>query len=136
MQLFSRTRPRLTIEQTLAARPSRLIDAEPRDAGGGTWRLTLPLKPARWASWLLRVPEGASKTFELDPLGLLVWQHCDGRTRVDQIIRRLSDRYTLNLREAQVATVAFLNTLMRKGLVAMNVPRGKERPSRRRKARR
>jgi hypothetical protein len=136
MPLFTRTRPRLTIEQTLAARPLRLVDAEPRDAADGTCRLTLPLKPARWASWLLRVPQGATKTFELDALGLFVWQQCDGKTRVDQLIRRLSERFELNVREAQVATVAFLNMLVRKGLVAMNVPRPQERVSRRKKARR
>ena len=124
MLFGTRKKPQLTIEQTLAARPVRLVEAEPKEAGDRKWTLTVPLRPARWAGWFLRVPGGATKTFELDPLGLLVWENCDGKTRVDQVIRRLSDRYNLNVREAQVATVAFLNTLVRKGLIGMSVGDG------------
>jgi hypothetical protein len=61
------------------------------------------------------------KTFELDELGKFVWDTCDGKTAVRQIIRRLADRYNLNDREAEVATVAFLRTLTRKGLVGMAI---------------
>jgi hypothetical protein len=61
------------------------------------------------------------KTFELDELGKFVWDACDGKTAVRQIIRRLAERYNLNQREAEVATVAFLQTLTRKGLIGMAV---------------
>ena len=125
MLFRTRKKPQLTIEQTLAARPVRLVEAEAKEAGDGKWTLAVPLRPARWAGWFLRVPGGATKTFELDPLGLLVWENCDGKTRVDQVIRRLSDRYNLNVREAQVATLTFLQTLVRKGLVGMPVKEAK-----------
>jgi hypothetical protein len=67
------------------------------------------------------VPPGATKTFEFDAIGVFVWNHCDGRTSVQQIIRKLAAEYRLNLREAEVPTVQFLQTLARKGLIGMRV---------------
>jgi hypothetical protein len=105
----------------------RTTDASPKEISDGVWRVTVPMKPAKWAAWVLRVPDGARKTFELDALGKFVWDACDGRTTVRQIIRRLAKQYSLNEREADVATTAFLNTLARKGLIAVKAPppRGK-----------
>jgi hypothetical protein len=110
-----------TKEQLLAACPTRLVDAQPKDDGEGKWRLQVPLRTARWAIWFLRAPEVATKTFELDALGKGVWDTCDGRTSVRRIIERLAGEYHLNQREAEVATIAFLNTLSRKGLIGMEV---------------
>ena len=124
MRLFARGKSKkLTPEQMLSAKPARIVSAKPAPAGEGKWKLTVPLRPARWASFLLRVPSDATKTFELDELGKFVIDQCDGRSSVHQIIHRLSKRYNLNIREAQVATVAFLGTLMRKGVVGMGVKR-------------
>ncbi len=108
-----------TPTEALAAKPLRLSDAEPREHAPGQWRLTVPLKPAGWAARFLRVPANVTKTFELDELGKLVWDACDGRTSVRQVIRKLAGRYHLNEREAEVATLAFLRTLMRKGLIGI-----------------
>jgi hypothetical protein len=113
----------MTREDALSAKPKRLVDASPREESNGGATLTIPLPQlrARWASWLLRVPHGATKTFELDAIGLFVWQSCDGQTSVRHIVQNLARRYNLNLREAEVPTVQFLQTLMRKGLVGIDV---------------
>ncbi|MEO6435978.1 MAG: PqqD family protein, partial [Tepidisphaeraceae bacterium] len=102
-------------------------------AGGGKWTLTIPLRSAArgtggagWASRILRVPEWATKTFELDELGKFVWDACDGETTVAQLIRRLAKQYNLNEREAEVATLAFLNTLARRGLIGVAAYAGKK----------
>lgn len=117
--MFETKRPKITRQEGLAAKPIRLVEAEisPTPDGGG--RIKVPLKPARWATWLLRVPAGTTKTFEFDPMSLFVWECCDGKTSVQQIIRRLAKRYNLNLREAEVPTIRFLQTLIKKGLVGM-----------------
>ena len=107
----------------LSAKPVRLSDAEPVEHATGQWRLTVPLKPVGWAARFLRVPQNVTKTFELDELGKLVWDACDGRTSVRQVIRNLASRYDLNEREAEVATLAFLRTLMRKGLIGIPAPK-------------
>jgi hypothetical protein len=110
-----------TKSDMLAATPVRSDGATEKPAGPGKWNLTIPVRPTRWASVLLRIPGGMKKTFELDELGKFVWDACDGRTSVRQVIRKLAKRYNLNEREAEVATVAFLQTLTRKGLIAMAV---------------
>src|SRR5262245_59946137 len=105
----------------LAAKPARVGGAEEKPVSPGKWQLTIPVQPTRWASVILRVPKGMSKTFELDELGKFVWDTCDGKTSVRQVIRRLAQRYNLNQREAEDATVAFMKTLTSKGLLAMAV---------------
>ena len=53
----------------LAARPLRLIDAAPEQKSPGKWNLTAPMRASKWAGWLLRLPAGATRTFQLDELG-------------------------------------------------------------------
>ena len=118
--MLFRPSPKVTKADVLSGKPVRSPDAREAEAGAGRWELTIPLRAAKaggWASKLLRVPEGATKTFELDELGKFVWDACDGKTSVTQIIRRLAKHYRLNEREAEVATLAFLNTLARRGLI-------------------
>ena len=124
--MFPLRRSKLTPQQALAAKPVRLVQATLCDRSDGSAELKVPLKPVRWTRWFYRLPAGASKTFELDALGLLVWNACDGHTSVQQIIRKLAKRYNLGLREAQAPALAFLQTLIRKGLVGMPLPKQKE----------
>jgi len=119
--MFRSHKPGVTKTQMLAARPTRLVEAQPVAVDDSAWRITVPLAPAGWAGRILRVPAGATKTFELDALGKFVWDACDGRTSVRQLIARLAKRYNLNEREAEVATVAFLHTLVKKGILGMNI---------------
>src|SRR5262245_289387 len=103
--LFGRKAKTITRHEQLASRPLTRDDAtlEKSDDGG---RVKVPL---RSRGWLFRVPPGTTKTFELDAMGLLVWDACDGKTSVQQIIRKLSKRYNLSLREAEVSTLTFLS---------------------------
>jgi hypothetical protein len=91
-----------------------------KSTGPASWQVTVSLQPTQWAKFVLRAPAGGvKKSFELDELGKFVWDACDGKTAVRHIIRKLAERYNLNQREAEVATVAFLQTLTRKGLIGM-----------------
>jgi hypothetical protein len=120
-----RRTPGLTRQQQLSAKPLRLVSGTLADAADGGARLTVPLQARRgWAGLLLRVPAGATKTFEFDALGRLVWDACDGQTTVRQMARTLAKRHGVSDREAQVAVEAFLTTLARRGLVGAAVERG------------
>lgn len=111
---------RLTLGQSLTARPIRSAAAElTRREDGGLIRA--PARPPRWAAWLLRVPPAATRQFELDAVGLFVWDQCDGKNTVRQVIGAVARRYNLTPREAEVATRQFLQTLARKGLLAFAV---------------
>jgi hypothetical protein len=118
-----RRHPKLSKSEMLSSKPLRLSDAQPREIGEKKYHLVVPIRPMRIARFFLRVSKTATKTFELDPLGLFVWQHCDGKTPVRQLIRRLAKQYNLNDRAAEVATVQFLYTLAKKGLIGMQINR-------------
>ena len=113
--------PPITPEQALSARPFTLSGATLAEDADGGGRLVVPLKPGRVGGWLFRLPAGSTKTFELDAIGVFVWRSIDGRTSVRDLIRALADRHRLTLREAEVPTLAFLKTLIAKGLIAMPV---------------
>ena len=116
----NRSARKLSREDALESKPLRAEAAElkPTDDGGG--KLVVPLSTPKRFAWLLRMPTGATKTFELDSIGVFVWENCDGKTSVQQIIRKLAKRYNLGLRQAEVPTVQFLQMLGRKGLIGMS----------------
>lgn len=115
-----RPRPgRYTREQSLAMKPVRLVAGDLTVDGEGHGKLTVPIQPTRIARWLVRDAEGRRKTFELDPVGVYVWNQIDGKTSVEQLIRRIAKQYNLELRQAEASTTAFLKTLMQKGLIGI-----------------
>jgi hypothetical protein len=110
--------PRMTRQQQLASKPLRLVDAPMVDG-----RLTVKIQPQRWSGWLLRMPRDATKTFEFDSIGQMVWSLCDGKNSVQMIVRKLAKTYGVSEREAQVATEKFLIMLAKKGLIGAAVKR-------------
>lgn len=117
--MWPRRKPRLSHEQALAARPVRLVDVKLENLENGGARLQVPMRPPKWGGWLFRLPEGTTRTFELDAIGVFVWECCDGRTSVKQMIHKLSKKHELNLREAEVSLLAFLQMLLKKGLIGI-----------------
>lgn len=125
--MLFRNTPKVTKSDMLSAKPVRSPDAKEETVSATAWRLTVPLRPRRWANFILRVPSDLTRTFELDELGKFVWDQCDGKTSVRQIIRKLAKRYNLNEREAEVSTVAFLQSLTKRGLIGLAVVKKKAR---------
>ena len=122
--LFGTKKPRLSPDDALAAKPLRLVEVEMEtdDRGG---KLKVPLKARRFAGWIFKVPEGATKTFEFDAIGVFVWDNIDGKTSVQQLVRKLAKKYSLSEREAAVSTNQFLQMLGRKNLIGWNVEKRK-----------
>ncbi|MFT3785207.1 MAG: PqqD family protein [Tepidisphaeraceae bacterium] len=118
--IFSKKKPKspeFDRAAALASKPVRTVEAElkPDDAGGG--KLVVKLKNRKWG--IFRLPEGATKTFELDEVGVFVWNSLDGKTTVEKLLRSVGTKYKLDLRQAEASTIAFLQTLMKKGLVGL-----------------
>jgi hypothetical protein len=114
-------KPKLDRAQQLSARPMRLVEAEitPTDLGGA--KLKVPVRPTRVARVLLRSPGSMTRSFELDSVGLFVWNLCDGKTNVSQLVHKVSRHLKITPREAEVATLTFLTMLARKGLIGLEV---------------
>ena len=108
-------KPKIDRAAQLAAKPQRSPQAslERRDDGGAVVRIPVT------GGWLFRAPANATRNFELDEIGLLVWDHCDGDTTLEGIVRAVAGRYRLNLREAEVATLKFLDMLAKRGLIGV-----------------
>lgn len=119
---FGTKKNNLSREQALDSRPAQLAKCELIAMPDGGAKVKVPLKQRKFGGWIFRVPEHATKTFELDSMGVTVWQLCDGKTSVLQIIRKLAKDNGLSHREVEVSTVQFLQTLVRKGLLGMTVP--------------
>jgi len=117
-------KPSLSREESLSAcvARSRTVRAEPGGEGGGV-TLHVPFRASalvmRLSRWL---GGGAGEArVELDEIGAFVWEMCDGRTTVREMIARLSERHRIGRKEAEVSLTAFLKSLMRRGLVSVIV---------------
>ncbi|MGC8614341.1 MAG: PqqD family protein [Thermoprotei archaeon] len=82
----------------------------------GEYTIEIPLKkPPKWMTFFVTFPE--KKTVRLDALGSFVWQLCDGRHTVQDIVTELADHYKLNKAEAAASVDKFLLELGKRGLV-------------------
>lgn len=118
---------RLPTELYLKSRPTRNALVEAHEFDGGV-RLTAPLQTqgtgfmgllAKWA----KMPD--TKEFELETVGAYVWDLCDGQHTTEGIARKLRERFKMNRLEAETALGAFLETLSRRRLITMMVPKKK-----------
>lgn len=108
-------------EQVLAAKPVRLVEEGVTLDGKGGAKLTVKLKQAKWSGVVFRMPDDATKTFELDEIGLLVWNACDGKTNVRRLIDIVAKRCGVSVREAEISTMKFLEMLAKKNLIGLAI---------------
>lgn len=115
-----KSKPRLTRKQALAAKPlkSPVVSAEPIEKGGK--RLTIQLHRTGWEKWVAGAGH-VERKFELDSFGIEVYDACDGKTSVDEIIRRFATTHNLSAAEAELSVTQFLEMLMKRGLTAMSI---------------
>jgi hypothetical protein len=73
-----------------------------------TWKVRLISK-------IFYIPKNRKIT--LDEVGTEVWQLCNGRNTVAQMIEALSDKYQLNRKEAEVSLLAYLKTMAQKRFI-------------------
>lgn len=107
----------------LAARALRHPQATERPAADGGLELAVPMTRRRLARWLSRSGDKPIvRKFELDALGVEVWRMMDGHTTVRGMIEQLASAHQLNLREAEVAMLAYLRKLMERGIMVLALP--------------
>ena len=111
----------------LDSRPTRndLITWEKNDNGEA--RITVE----RQDSWKIRMLSKVfyiprQRTITLDEVGSVVWQMCNGRTTVAQMIEDLRKKYKLDRKEAEVSLLSYLKTLGQKRFIGF-VLEGEER---------
>jgi hypothetical protein len=109
------TKPTLKREDFLAARPQRAAGAilERRDDGSALVKIAVSFR------WPLRAARDSWKTFELDEMGLWVWNACNGAATLLQIINALAKQYGLTVRESEMATTKFMEMLAARRLITV-----------------
>ena len=114
----TRKKPKLTREAMLNSRPARNDLLKWDKTESGEVRITV----TRIDSWKVRllsklfyVPR--KRTITLDEVGTDIWQMCNGRTSVAQMIEELRVKYKLDRKEAEVSLLQYLKTLGQKRFV-------------------
>ncbi|MEC8645894.1 MAG: PqqD family protein [Candidatus Latescibacterota bacterium] len=102
----------------MSSRPTRndSLDWEKNDEGEvqisvvrqDTWKVRLLSK-------LFYIPK--KRKITLDEVGTEVWQMCNGRNTVGDMIEQLSETYQLNRKEAEVSLLQYLKTLGEKRFI-------------------
>ncbi len=113
-------KPQLDRDAALGAKPEQAphVRREERDNGG--LLVTMALPRAGWLKWVSGSGD-VERTFGLDVLGREVYEACDGRTRVREIIRTFARAHRVSITEAEASVTTFLKTMMAKGVVMMAV---------------
>ncbi len=115
--------PSITRQDALRVYPMRnpSLQWEPDEEGAVTATLTRPrdLKN-RVVGTFLMLPE--SKQLKLDEVGTFVWNLCDGKHTVADMVAAMAEQYKLSRREVEVSLTEFLRMLAKRGMIVVAVP--------------
>jgi hypothetical protein len=109
---------KLRLDEVKKLVPTRAPAVETRRNGDET-EITVRRSNTRLArilSWFFVLP--LSKKFTLDRLGSLVWDLCDGKRNVEEVIRRFGDAEKLERERSEPAVLQFLTMLSGRRLVS------------------
>lgn len=67
-------------------------------------------------------PPVKMRKFNLDTIGSIVWEMCDGQKTVKDLVKQLHDTYKMLPSEAEISLNSYFNDLAKRGLVAFLVP--------------
>lgn len=72
-------------------------------------------------SWI--VPVRRERVVRLDRLGTQIWNLCDGRKTVEEVVDAFAARHRLTFHEAKVAVTGYAKTLIQRGLLVIALPK-------------
>ncbi|OGV56578.1 MAG: hypothetical protein A2X45_15255 [Lentisphaerae bacterium GWF2_50_93] len=82
--------------------------------------VTVLFQRPKWQQWL-GAEEECKRTFGLDKYGVEVYRACDGDVPVSRIIDMFAKNHKLSIAEAEISVSTFIQTLLIKGLIVMQV---------------
>ena len=69
---------------------------------------------------VLMLPE--SRQLKLDEVGTFVWELCDGKHTVADLVDAMVEKYKLGRREVELSLTEFLRMLAKRGMIVVAVP--------------
>ena len=89
--------------------------------------VTVPRQRPWWARgpvrWFFSLSD--ERIIQMDAVGGFVLSLVNGHRSMEKVIERLMDRYHLTFQEARASVFQFMKTLMERGVVGMDMGRGK-----------
>lgn len=110
-------------DKALSARPQQ-VPVVRREETDGELKVTVRLQRPRWQRALGADKEGEHAMI-LDALGREVYEACDGKQTVRRIVKRFAAVHKVSVPEAEQSVTQYMLTLMKKGLIAMAVDKGR-----------
>lgn len=116
-------RPDMARGRIMKAFPVRnqLITWEVDDKGEAS--LVVPQKDKLWvrlASKLFMLPN--KRVIVLDAMGTFVWQMCDGKHTIAQIIKGIQKQHQLTRKEAETSLFTFMQQLGKRNFIGFAIP--------------
>lgn len=116
-------RPDVDRTQVMKSFPVRnqLITWEIDDKGEAS--LVVPQKDKLWVrltSKLFMLPN--KRVIVLDSIGTYVWQMCDGKHTISQIIKSVQNQYQLTRKEAETSLFTFMQQLGKRNFIGFAIP--------------
>lgn len=105
--------------EAMEARPVRTNAIRSEEKNGKLYVTVLFTRP-KWQQWL-GAEEKCQRTFGLDKYGVEVYRACDGDTSVKKIVDAFARNHKLSVAEAEISVCQFIQTLLVKGLIVMEV---------------
>ena len=105
----------------LASVPHRNAAAQVTANPDGTAVVTIKLNRPGWLvpplSWVIK--PAPVRNVALDAMGAAMWNECDGRRTVEEIVEMFASKHELTFHEARVAVSGFMKSLVARGVLAM-----------------
>jgi hypothetical protein len=119
---WRKRKPPFSKEQVLASKPLRNPQLEWEKNEDGEMVVTIRRRSSWKAKALgLLFPIPNQRTIVLDEPGTFVWEMCDGETDIQTMMRRLAQRYQLNIKEAELSLTTYLRNMGKRGLVGFAI---------------
>ena len=116
--------PRISRQDALRVYPTRNPNLEwemDQEEGVVAARLKRPHDlRSRVVGGFLMLPD--ARTLKLDEVGTFVWDLCDGKHTVADIVGKMAEQYKLSRREVEVSLTEFLRMLAKRGMIVVAVP--------------
>ena len=112
-------KPKILRETALSSVPVQVPPVKTEEKEGKLYVTATYQRPA-WQR-MLGADNDCNRTYGLDQYGREVYDSCNDKATVNQIIRRFAKRHKLSRTEAEKAVTTFMKTLMSRGLIGMRV---------------
>ena len=66
---------------------------------------------------IIALKETDEKVFKLNQTAAYIWEHCDGKKSVEELVRELSDEFAVDKTTALKDTVEFIEKMKNKNLI-------------------